>query len=236
MHSLASPATLRYTTLATNASLMHRIILCYNANMHISWLGNTAVKIQEKIAGKDISIIINPYKPEVGAFPRSLTADIALYTHGPKNSVTISGTPFVLDHAGECETHGILITAPPAAPKGQTILRIDVDHIAVAHLGMLSEQLTDEQLEMLGNIDILLVPTGGAGCYTPDQAKRAIQLIEPSIVIPMAYKCDTDPTAMPVEDFIKVIGTVPEEYDKKVIIKKKDINAEEMRVFVVSKE
>ena len=204
--------------------------------MHISWLGNTAVKIQEKIGGKDVTLVIDPYKPEVGTFPRSLTADIALYTRGSKGSVTISGNPFTLDHAGECETHGTLITAPPAEAKGEALLRIDVDRLSVGHLGMSNTPLTDQQIDMLGNIDILLVPTGGTDCYAPDQAKKAIQLIEPSIVIPMAYKCDTDPKAMPVEDFLKVIGTVPEQHEKKVIIKKKDINAEEMKVFVLSKE
>ena len=93
--------------------------------MHISWLGNTAVKIQVKPFDKDVTIVIDPYKPEKGSFPRSLTPDIGLYTKGEKDSITLSGDPFVLDTPGECETKGVLITTVQSEKAEDIKIRLD---------------------------------------------------------------------------------------------------------------
>ena len=79
--------------------------------MHISWLGGTALKIQTKTSGEDVSLFIDPYKPKDGGFLKSTTASIVLYTHGSKGSIPVSGKPFTLETAGECEVKNVLIHA-----------------------------------------------------------------------------------------------------------------------------
>lgn len=204
--------------------------------MHISWLGTTAAKLQVKSLGTDVTIVIDPYKPAQGNFPRSLTADIALYTRGEKDSVTVSGNPFVLSHPGECETKGVLISAPAGHDAGTTLFRIDAEKMSIGHLGLTSKPLTDKQLAVLSDVDILLVPVGGEGGFDAAAAGKAIQSIEPKVVIPMAFKSDTDPKSATVEAFIKEVGVVAEHEDKKLIIKKKDLPQEERRVIVLAKE
>ncbi len=204
--------------------------------MHISWLGTTAIKLQTKPFDKDVTILIDPYKPAKGSFPRSLTADIALYTRTAKNSITVSGNPFSLETTGEVETHGVLITAVRGENAGHTMLRIDTERMSIGHLGLHEKELTDAQLEMLSGVDILFLPVGDMNCFGARSAVKAIQAIEPRVVIPMAYQSDNDTDAKGLDGFIKEVGVKPREEEKKVIIKKKDLPQEEMHVVVVSKE
>ncbi|MFH1946550.1 MAG: MBL fold metallo-hydrolase [Candidatus Magasanikbacteria bacterium] len=204
--------------------------------MHISWLGNTAIKIQAKPFDKDITIVIDPYKPENGSFPRSLTPDIGLYTRGSEDSITLSGNPFILTTPGECETKGVLITTVQGEKAKDIKIRLDVEQISVGHLGFTNKQLTEKELEVLADVDILLIPVGGGNCYDAQAAAKAANSIEPKIIIPMAYKSDNDPKANSVEDFLKEMGASNGAPEKKYIIKKKNLPVEETQVIVLSKE
>jgi L-ascorbate metabolism protein UlaG (beta-lactamase superfamily) len=205
-------------------------------NMHLSWLGATAIKIQAKPEGKDVTVLIDPYKPNTGSFPRSLTADIAAYTRSEKESITISGEPLVISSPGEWEMKSVLIAAVQGQAADHVMIRIDAEHMSLAHLGLANESLTDKQLDVLAGVDILFVPIGDVDCYGARSALRAVQVIEPRIVIPIAYKSDNDPNAKAVDGFIKEIGVKPEKEEKKVIIKKRDLPQEEMKVIVIDKE
>jgi L-ascorbate metabolism protein UlaG (beta-lactamase superfamily) len=204
--------------------------------MHISWLGTSAIKIQTKPLNDDVIVVIDPYKPAKGAFPRSLAPHIGLYTRGTDESITLSGDPFTLSTPGECETKGVLVTAIQGHDAGQVFYRIDSEYLSVAHLGNASRELTDKQLEILGDIDVLIVPVGGDGCYNPEQAVKAVNAVEPRIVIPMFYQSDNDPSAKPVSDFLKEFGAKDVVEEAKTIIKKKDLPQDDTRVIVLTKE
>jgi len=204
--------------------------------MHISWLGSTAIKLQTKPETEDISVVIDPYKPEKGTFPRSLSADIALYTHGEKDSITISGNPFTLSGVGECEVKGVLITAVQGKKEHQTVLRLDSEGMSIGHTGAQNGLLTDEQLDVLSGVDILCISVGDEKEHPPEKVVKSIQAIEPRIVIPMAYKSDNNPNATAITTFIKEIGIQPQKEENKVIIKKKDLPQEEMQLIVITKE
>ena len=184
--------------------------------MHISWLGNTAVKIQVKPFDKDVTIVIDPYKPEKGSFPRSLTPDIGLYTKGEKDSITLSGDPFVLDTPGECETKGVLITTVQSEKAEDIKIRLDAEQMSVGHLGLANKQLTEKELEVLADVDILLIPVGGDDCYDAQTAAKAATSIEPKIIIPIAFKSDNNTNARPVEDFLKEMGVASTAPEKKL--------------------
>ncbi len=204
--------------------------------MHISWLGTSAIKIQTKPLNDDVILTIDTYKPEKGSFPRSLAPQIGLYTRGEEGSITLSGDPFVLSTPGECETKGVLVTAVQGHEAGQVFFRIDSEYMSVAHLGNAKKELTDKQLEVLGDIDILIVPVGNGDVYDADQAAKAVNAIDPRIVIPMWHKSDNDPGAKPVSEFIKAFGSKDIVEETKTIIKKKDLPQEDTRVIVLTKE
>ncbi|HLD31787.1 MAG TPA: MBL fold metallo-hydrolase [Patescibacteria group bacterium] len=204
--------------------------------MHISWLGNTAFRLQTKPKNDEVTIVIDPYRPEKGGFPRNLLADIALYTHGEEGSITITGNPFVLSTPGECEVKGVLVAAVPGTEEGQTTLRIDTEQMSLGHLGLVTKPLTDSQLSLLSGVDILLIPVGGHNCYDDDAAVKAISAIEPRLVIPMAFQSENDPKANPIDAFLKEVGAPKLTPEKKLIIKKKGLPEEDMQVIVLEKE
>jgi len=204
--------------------------------MHISWLGTSAFKLQAKPFDKDVIIVIDPYKPSSGSFPRSLAPDIGLYTRGEKDSITLSGKPFILSTAGEIDVKGVLVTAVEGHGEGQTMLRIDVEQMSLGHLGLINKPLTERQLDILSDVDILCVPVGNDESFDAQAAMKAINAIEPKVVIPMAFKSDNDLKAKPVDAFLKEIGSKNGEPEKKVIIKKRDLPQEETQVIVLGKE
>lgn len=204
--------------------------------MHISWLGTTAVKIQTKPGNDDVVVVIDPYKPEHGTFPRSLTPNIALFSRGIEESITLSGDPFVLATPGECETKGVLVTAIHGATPGTLLLRLDAEGLSVGHLGLTNIEPTTEQLDVVGGVDILLLPVGGGAGFDAETAAKVVSAIEPRIVIPLAFASDNDPKMLPVSSFLKELGVSATTPEKKIIIKKKDLPAEDMSVMVLDKE
>jgi L-ascorbate metabolism protein UlaG (beta-lactamase superfamily) len=203
--------------------------------MHIHWLGNTFVKLQMKPADTDVTVLIDPYVQPVGTQPRSLLADIVIGTHGEKNMITLQGTPFSLLTPGECETHGVLIAAVQGHTAGELMVRIDAEGVSIGHLGNTSKQLTDAQLEVLSGVDVLLVPVGGGTTFDAQSAMKAINSIEPRIVIPIAYQTDTDPDAAPISTFLKEFGSAPNP-EKKTIIKKSTLPQEDTQLILLEKE
>ncbi len=204
--------------------------------MHISWLGNTAVKIQVKPFDKDVVVVIDPYRQDKGNFPRSLAPNIGLYTRGEKNSITLSGNPFTLDAPGECEHDGVLISSVQGHENGTTMIRIDAEQLSVGHVGLIKKQLDDKQLEVLSGVDVLLVPVGHPDGMDNEMAIKVINSIEPRIIIPIAYQSDNDIHAKPIEPFLREMGVKENKPEPKVIIKKKDLPQEETQVIVLSKE
>ena len=67
--------------------------------------------------------------------------------------------------------------------------------------------MTDEQLEKIGNIDILMIPVGGQFTISSQEAQRIISQIEPKIVIPMHYELPKLKIKLDsVDKFLKIMG------------------------------
>ena len=204
--------------------------------MHISWLGQTCIKIQTKNGREDdVVTLVDPYRPDKGDFPRTLAAQLALYTRGQKDSITITQNPFIADTLGEIEVKDVMVYALPGI-DGELIFKINAEGISLLHLGRGTKQIENELLEKIGNIDILLVPVGGNSIYaTPEEAAKIITAVEPRIVIPTGYRTDTDPSANDLSGFIKESGFAPESTEKKLVIKKKDLPVEDTKLIVLEK-
>lgn len=203
--------------------------------MHISWLGQTCIKLQSKFKDEDVITVIDPYRPDSGEFPRSLSPQIALFSNGEENGITLSQSPFVLSSLGECEIKEVMITGFPSE-DGNIIFKIMAEQLSLVHLGRLKKKPDIAELEKIGHIDILFIPVGNSEQYlSPEDATNLVTALEPRIVIPIAYQCDTDKRAMPVSDFIKESGMKPDQTDKKFIIKKKDLPQEETKLMILEK-
>ena len=69
-----------------------------------------------------------------------------------------------------------------------TIYRINIGELRIAVVGNIAPKLSEDQLEDIGIVDILLIPVGGNG-YTLDatSATTFVRSIDPRIVIPVHY-------------------------------------------------
>ncbi len=126
-----------------------------------------------------------------------------------------------IDMPGEYEVSNISVVGIPAArlldqqgPKSATMYRLAFGDFTVAVLGHVAMPLSDEQLEQLGVVDILIVPVGGNG-YTLDGhlAVEAVHKIDPRVVIPTHYADDDTHYEVPQDDlepFIKELGAAHE--------------------------
>jgi len=203
--------------------------------MHISWLGQTCIKLQTKNSNEETTIIFDPYRPSEGDFPRSLSGDIVLFSNGENNTITISGNPFTISSLGEFDIKNNIITTWPGV-DGSIIYKVTSENLQVVHLGKINKKISPESLEGIGKVDVLLIPVGGKPNYlTIEEAVECVSEIEPRIIIPIAYASDNDPKNEPVENFIKKIGLKPEVTDKKIIIKSKDLPTDDAKLMILEK-
>lgn len=204
--------------------------------MHINWLGQTCIKLQTKnLKDEDVVILIDPYKPTKGDFPRNFSPDVAIYSKGSENSVTVSDSAFVVETLGEYDIKGNMVYAM-AGNKTDLIFKISTEGMNVVHLGGIKEKISESIIEKIGTPDILFLPVGNADkTLDPKTARDVVSLLEPRIIIPIAYQCDTDPDASPLENFLKEIGIKPEITEKKFIIKKKDLPQEDSKLYILEK-
>ena len=127
-----------------------------------------------------MAVAIDPFNESVGYTVPSLTADVCLVTHDHgdhSNVATVSapsdgggGPPTVVREPGEAEAAGMAVAGVSAAhhepgeneARGDIVMfRWEMDGIRLAHLGDLGTDLTQEQMDALGPIDVLMVPVGG---------------------------------------------------------------------------
>lgn len=103
-------------------------------------------------------------------------------------------------------------------PKMSTMYRIKVGDTRIGVIGNIYEKLSDEQLEQLGLLDILIIPVGGNG-YTLDAVGAAglVRQIDPKIVIPVHYADNSlkyEVPQMELSLFINELGVPVEKVDK----------------------
>lgn len=213
--------------------------------MIITWLGHSCFKIQDKTTTDGLTLVTDPYDSSIGMKLPNFEADMITISHDHKdhnNKTAFRGQPYIIDSAGEYDVKGVLVEGIKAyhdekngKDRGDNIIyHIEMDGIALCHLGDLGHVLDNKQLERLAGIDILFVPVGGK--YTLD-AKKAVEVIsqiEPRIVIPMHYKTkDSKIDIEGVEKFVKELGLEPT-YEEKLKISKKELPQEDMELVILS--
>lgn len=215
--------------------------------MQIQWLGQSCFKIQSKNNGQEITIITDPYDDDIGLKSLKLQADIVTISHNHhdhNNLDAVGDDTFIISTPGEYETKGVFIYGLPAYHDSQegkergniVIFKINTEDISLVHLSDLGHDLSDELLDKIGNVDILLLPVGGTYTIDAKKASEIVSAIEPRIVIPMHYqipglklknKLDS------VENFLKESG-LPSETMDKLKIAKKDLPQDETKVIILN--
>ena len=154
-------------------------------------------------------------------------------------------SPFLVDGPGEYEIKGIFVQGidsfhdeKEGKERGRnTIYTIEAEGIRFCHLGDLGQkELTDDQLESIGHVDVLMIPVGGEFTISSSEATKIVGQIEPKMVIPMHYalpklsiKLDS------VDKFLKAMGKSNGEPQDKLVVKTSTLPKDKEMEIVVLK-
>lgn len=164
--------------------------------MEITWYGHSCFRLTER---NYVTVVTDPFDSKsVGYDMLKLKAEIVTISHdapGHNNCDAVKGTTHVLTGAGEFEIGGVFITAvqmDSAVKKSKdkirnTVYVFDYDGITVAHLGDLQQIPTQSEVELLGTVNVALIPVGGGNSLNAAKAAEVVSMLEPNIVVPMHY-------------------------------------------------
>ena len=176
--------------------------------VEIKWFGHAFFQITSSNGTK---IITDPFgamgfpMPEV--WPNVVTVG---REHGNHNNVGLAkGDPLVLRGLTEwgkewnqinTTFRDVLIYNVPIHQRGypgyEGSLRgsafvFEMDGLCILHSGDVSEPFNEDQIEMIGHIDVLLQTIGGVYTIGPELAKKIIEQLNPKVIVPMHYWYNT---------------------------------------------
>lgn len=185
--------------------------------MDIAYLGGGSVKV----SGKSLDVVCDP------AVGSKVKAEVVTWSAEP----SVEGMAFerpadtmVIEGPGEYEVKGANITGVSTrlhideSGRRGTAYSLLVDGINVVVAGNLAGKLDEDEVETLGQVDVLVVPVGGGGLTLDAQgAAELVAQLEPSWVVPVHY--DDGATTYPVpqakvDEFLKEMGVSPEPMNK----------------------
>jgi L-ascorbate metabolism protein UlaG (beta-lactamase superfamily) len=130
----------------------------------------------------------------------------------------------VFDGPGEYEVKGASIVGVPArlhideSGHRGTAYGLVVDGVNVVVTGNIAGKLDEDQVEKLGQVDVLIVPVGGSGLtLDAEGAAAVVTQLEPSYVVPIHFDDGVTKYPVPqakVELFLKEMGANPEPQSK----------------------
>ena len=163
----------------------------------VQFLGHACVRLR----GREGIVICDPFSHSIGLDIGKPTAHIVTVSHDHADHNNVAAVRpmrekiFSVTSPGEYEVGGVLITGVrtyhdkvKGAERGfNTVFVIHMDEVTFCHLGDLGHELSQSQLEAIGDVDVLFVPVGGGETISPAEASNVIAQLEPRIVVPIHY-------------------------------------------------
>lgn len=211
--------------------------------MKITWLGHSSFLIKDL---KGRLILTDPFNNQVGYETYKDTADFVTISHSHfDHSYTdeIKGNPIIINKVGNYNFDNLNIIGLPSYHDKQlgvvrgknTIFIIEVDGYRICHLGDIGYILSDDEVNTLGDIDVLLIPVGGNFTIDGMEAKKLCQKINSHIIIPMHYK--TPSLNFPlagVENFISAMKNGERVQNDTLNFEKKPTGINEVKILTVN--
>lgn len=207
--------------------------------MEFQYYGGNCISI----GMKQVTLVIDDNLNELGLKSVTKPDNVALYTHLPKGH---PAARLVVTDPGEYEVSEVSIFGIAARAhmdesdqQTATLFKIQYDDLRVLVAGHIHPDLTEDHLEEIGIVDILVIPVGGNG-YTLDAvgAMQIVKKIEPKLVIPTHYedaKINYPVPQQPLSEALKIFGVEASETLAKFKPKPADFG-ENLRVVVLERQ
>lgn len=165
--------------------------------MRVRWHGHACFEINDE----NTKLITDPHDGRsIGINPPQTQADIILvshdhYDHNAVRVVQKENSEIIRD-IGEREIEDINIKGIRSyhdEERGEirgenTVFKFQMDGTSFCHLGDIGHIPDDGLVNQIENVDFLFIPIGGNFTIGPQEAKEAINMIEPKIAVPMHFK------------------------------------------------
>lgn len=219
----------------------------------VEWLGQTCFLF----SGNGLKILVNPFRAigcTAGYSPPKVDADLILissYLWDEGAVEDLPGKPKILYDSGDFDINGIKIqgiSVPHDRENGRRfgnniVWKWQQGGINILHMGGASSPLGIEQKILMGSPDLALIPVGGGPkAYNPTEAKQALDLLKPKVVIPTQYlteaadrkKCDL----VGVEQFLDLVkgSNVVQLPDNKIRLSHRDLPTKGTLIRVLNSE
>jgi len=180
--------------------------------MEITYLGKSCVRLR----GRDTQVIVDPPDGQLPGLGK-VTPDLIVRTEGrtdPDKLRHRQGQSQEVAGAGEFEVRGVTVRGVDMG-DGRAIMRVEIDDVRVVSVGRLDRQLSEDEIDALGHIDVLVAPVGGGDALAPSAATKLVNALSPAIVIPVRYRSPGSPGSggyEPVDIFAKEMGLADDAY------------------------
>ena len=150
-------------------------------------------------------IVTDPYDVSCGypVYPLESDAVLVSHAHHDHNAVeTLKGSPRVIDRAGiYTPAQGVQITAVrgfhddvQGTKRGETLLfLIESEGLRIVHLGDIGCMMNEEQMKILHDPDVLMIPVGGFYTIDGNDARQTAKELNAKIILPMHYRTKYNP-------------------------------------------
>ena len=166
--------------------------------MRIKWFGHACFLVEAEDGTK---VITDPFDESIGYQIPEDKPDVVTVSHShfDHNAVDLlQGNPEVVKNVGEIKVKGIIFKGiksfhdkSKGAQRGSNIIFVfAIDGMRFCHLGDLGHILSSEQLEEIGEVDVLFIPVGGTFTIDGREAQEVSQQLNPRLIIPMHYKTE----------------------------------------------
>lgn len=198
--------------------------------MDIQFYGANCISISYKAT----RLVIDDNLDSLGAKSISKTGDVLLNTTKASRRLSIE-PKIVIDCPGEYEVADISILGIPARSHvdqegifNTTMYKITAGEITCLITGHIYPRLSEEQLENVNMVDVLILPVGGHGfTLDPEGALTVIKELEPKLVIPTHFadeKLHFPVPQLELDAIVKDLGMEPQTTVGKLHLKPSDFD------------
>ncbi len=167
--------------------------------MEVTFHGGDCIRLR----GRDSVVVVDPPGPASAIRNRP---DLVVRTTGKLDPARLAATDGDVPEicgAGEFEIGGVIVYGIPLGDAAA--MCIEVDGVRVLASGHPSRQLTEEELDRIGHVDVLVVPVSGKS-FTATSAARLSSAVEPAVVVPVAFSVVDGDGFEPIDHFAREVG------------------------------